>query len=371
MGIISTITQIERKFAWSFLGFILAAIFGGIALYTEFFRDVSPSIRYQIISNTRILDVKEDIGGLSIIYNNEDIRQARKTLSVLAIKVSNEGRSAILKNYYDSASPLGFLINSGQIIKGEVISATTPYLRENAKIVLIDNKTVEFSQVIVEPRESFAMKFLILNPENTPLLVTPKGKVAGVKQIALVDQLMDEKEASFLYKVVSGSIWIQISRVPIYFFGFILSLIIIVAPFALISSMLDERRKKKIVKQFKTHTSSKYDETNKALYDYYINNNLRTLLRLRKILVNDDRFSRAMITYKRLSADSGEIAKPQFNGISSGPSHYRDRNDYSFYIFKSLIDLGLISQDGDGYQKNDQKMLAMNEFIEFVLIKEA
>ena len=161
MSIISKFAQIDKKFAWSFLGFLLAIVFGGIAIYTEFVRDTSPIIKYEDLSNTKILNVKEDVGGLSIIYNKEDIRKSKKTLSVLVIRVGNEGRSAVLKGYYDNVAPLGLVINSGEIIKGEVISASTPYLRENAKLEVSNGNTVNFSDVIIEPNESFVIKFLI------------------------------------------------------------------------------------------------------------------------------------------------------------------------------------------------------------------
>ena len=360
MTIISSIAQIERKFAWSFLGFILAAVFGGIALYTELFRDITPIIKYQIISNTKILGVKEDVGGLSINYNNEDIRKAHKTLSVLAIKISNEGRSAILKNYYDSASPLGFIINSGEIIKGEVINASTPYLQENAKVRILDQKVVEFLEVIIEPNESFITKFLILNRENTTLSVTPKGKVAGVKTITIVDQLTGEKEDSFVFKVLSGSIWVQIIRVPIYLFGFILAMILVFAPIVLISHKLDERRKKQIIRQkniirrFKSHTNSKYDELNQTIYDFYNKYGLQALLRLKKAVTDDEELKSALNHRKKAAGEDVT-------------SRHETEDDF---IFRSLIDLRLISKEGDNYRKNEQKIQAMNEFIKFALIKE-
>lgn len=136
MGLISKIAQIDKKFGWSFMGFVLAALFGGVAIYTEFVRDTSPVVRYEILSNTKILDVKEDVSGLSIIYNAEDIRKSRKTLSVLLVNVGNQGRSAILKSHYDSDAPLGLSINSGEIIKAEVTTATTEYLKKNIAYVL-------------------------------------------------------------------------------------------------------------------------------------------------------------------------------------------------------------------------------------------
>jgi hypothetical protein len=208
MGVITRFAQIDKKFAWSFLGFLLAALFGGIAIYTEFIRDNSPIIRYDVLSNTKILDVKEDIGELSIIYNKEDIKKSKKTLSVLALKVSNEGRSAVLKSFYDASAPLGFVINSGEIIKSEIINATTSYLQDHAKANIVNSRAVSFSDVIIEPNEFFIAKCLILNPANISLTVSPTGKVASVKKIILSDQLTEQKSESFFSRVTSGSFWV-------------------------------------------------------------------------------------------------------------------------------------------------------------------
>jgi hypothetical protein len=62
-----------------------------------------------------------------------------------------------------------------------------------------------------------------------------------------------------------------------------------------------------------------------------------------------------------------------FVGFSNRTSSHnlRERFNHSLFIFRSLIDLGLIVKAGDEYHKDDQKIQAMNEFIEFALIKEA
>jgi hypothetical protein len=62
MGFISKFAQLDKKFAWSFLGFLLAAIFGGLRLYW-ICEDASPIIKYEVLSNENS-DVKEDVWGL-------------------------------------------------------------------------------------------------------------------------------------------------------------------------------------------------------------------------------------------------------------------------------------------------------------------
>jgi len=374
MGTISRFARIDRKFAWSFLGFVLAVIFGGIALYTEFIRDSNPLLKYHIIGNTKILDVKEDVGGLAIVYNNEDIRKSHKTLSVLALKIVNEGRSAVLKGYYDPAAPLGFSINSGEIIKGEVIAASTSYLRSNAKLKIADPKTGEFSEVILEPGEWFTVKCLILNPEDIALSVEPKGKVAAVSKLILIDELAGETEEPFWARVVSGSLGVQLLRVPVYFLGFILAMVAIFAPIAIVSNFIGERRRRKTIRQFKSYSDSKYDDVNAPLYEFYEKADLSILVRLRQVVTDEEKFASGMKSYSDFESKRGSdlTSEDTFVGIAmETPPHIRERFNRPAVLFHRLVELGVVVKEGDTFRKDEPKVKAMNEFIEFALIKES
>ena len=323
MGLIAKVAQIDKKFGWSFLGFVLAAIFGGIAVYTEFVRDTSPVVKYEILSNTKILDVKEDVSGLSIIYNAEDIRKARKTLSVLIVRIGNEGRSPILKSYYDSASPLGLSINSGEIIKAEVIAATTEYLKTNAGMHVRDPSNVEFSQIIMEPNESFTAKFLILNPEQSTLSIFPKGKVAGVKNLLLADRTSDQTKETFLMKVASGSLWVQVVRIVTYVIAFVLMVIIIVAPVVYVSDKKDQFKRNRVIRQFKSRTDSSLNELNAKIYEFYKDQGLTVLKRMSKALAGDKEFRKLLGKYNALASEGEEVrlstllwGRSRMNGLS-------------------------------------------------------
>ena len=371
---INKFARIDRMFAWSFLGFVLAMIFGGIALYTTFIRDLNPLIKYHVIANTKILDVKEDVGGLAIIYNKEDIRKSHKTLSVVSLKVVNEGRSAVLKTYYDTASPLGFTINSGEIIKGEVIAASTPYLRSNAKVNIADSKTGQFSEVILEPGEWFTVKCLVLNPENVMLSVEPKGKVASVSKLILIDELTKETEEPFWVRVVSGSPGVQLVRVPVYFIGFILAIIIIFAPIAIVSNFISKRHRRKIIMQFKTYSNSKYDDINAPLYQLYENVGIERLVELRQVVADDEKFASSLKKYldDENKGHSDFTSEDSSSVIEIGPPmHHREAFNYPPFLFRNLVTLGVVVKEGDTFRKDEQKVKAMNEFMDFALIKQS
>lgn len=371
MGLITKIGQIDRKFGWSFLGFVLAAMFGGIAIYTEFIRDSSPVVKYEILSNTKILDVKEDVAGLSIIYNAEDIKKARKTLSVLIVTIGNEGRSPILKSYYDGASPLGLTINSGEVIKAEVIAATTDYLKKNAGIRVHDQSSVEFSQIIIEPNESFTAKFLVLIPEQSALTISPKGKIAGVKALLLTDRTSDQMKETFLMKVVSGSLWVQVLRIPTYAIAFILLLIAIITPVSYISDMKDRIKKNRVIRQFKSHTDSSLNELNIEIYKIYKLYGLTVLRRMKKVLLNDKEFQTLLRQYEVLASEaegnSESMNSTTIAVVGESAGDHMARNPA--FVFKSMLELGLISKTGASYTKNEERIRAMNEFIRFAATK--
>jgi hypothetical protein len=366
MGLIAKLAQIDKKFSWSFLGFILAALFGGIAIYTEFIRDTSPVVKYEILSNTKILDVKEDVTGLSILYNNEDIRKTRKTLSVLIVRISNEGRSPILKTYYDPASPLGLSISSGEIIIAEVINATTDYLRQNVGISVRSPSNVEFSHMIIEPTESFTMKILILNPEQSGLTIFPKGKIAGVKKLLLDDRQSEQTKETFIMKVVSGSLWVQVVRTLVYVVAFILLMIVVIVPSIYISEKKDQWKRNGIVKQFKSRTDSALNDLNVDLYAFYKGHGLRALQGMKKILSNDIRFQHLVKEASSYPSELKDIDEIERRIVIEDSSPYGMIAN-PLLTLESMMKMGLISKVGQQYTKNEERIKAMNEFVRFAV----
>lgn len=370
MGLIAKVAQIDKKFGWSFLGFVLAAIFGGIAIYTEFVRDDSAVVKYELLSNTQILDVKEDVIGLSVIYNAEDIRKARKTLSVVVVNIGNEGRTPILKSHYDSEYPLGLSINSGEIIRAEVIAATTEYLKKNVGVRVHVPSYVEFSQLIVEPNESFTVKLLVLNQEQTTLTVVPKGKIAGVRKLLLTDRTSDQAKESFPMKVISGSLWVQVVRIPIYALALILLLVIIIAPVAYVANKKDEINQNKIIRQFKSQADSALNEMNVEVYEFYKHYGLTVLRRLKRALVDDKEFQNFLRKCDVLASEANET--PDSDGLVTTVGEYGAHPRIvtsPLFLLKSMLRLGLISKAGGTYTRSEERIQAMNDFIRFATAK--
>jgi hypothetical protein len=82
MSLATVLDRWDKKYAWSLLGFALAVVFGAVLIYTEFIRERRPELRFERVSNTSVLDVRERLGNLEILYDGEDIQKAQKSLRV-------------------------------------------------------------------------------------------------------------------------------------------------------------------------------------------------------------------------------------------------------------------------------------------------
>jgi len=101
VGITSTLIQIEKKPFWTLLGLVLALVFGGVTVCSEFIRDRHPILQYEVISDASVLDVREKLSSLEIVYGGVDIQKAGQTLRMVVESVANKGISDILKGHYD------------------------------------------------------------------------------------------------------------------------------------------------------------------------------------------------------------------------------------------------------------------------------
>src|ERR1700759_2353196 len=116
MSIIKTFKTLDQRFSWSFMGFMLALLFGSISIYLGFIKQNSPDLTYELISNDNVLDVKESVGSLDILYKGKSLSKSEQSLRIMTLRVLNKGDQAILPNYYDPDDPIGFRMQKGAIV---------------------------------------------------------------------------------------------------------------------------------------------------------------------------------------------------------------------------------------------------------------
>ena len=270
MSLRDSLNTIDKR--WSLLSVILALLFGGLAIYSEFFKDRKPELRFEIVSNTSVLDVREDLGKLEIFYDGLDIKKSKQALRVVVVRVVNSGETAILMGHYDEREPLGFTFSTGKLLRVELLEASNRYLMSNLRVSLTDSLLCVFEPVILESKEYFMFKALILHTQGWTPILSPQGKIAGIRTFYLTEQSSAESEKSYWHLVFAGGVWVQAARLILYFLGLTLLLLTVIFSVDFVSEKLTRRKRKKHVKHFRRVTDIELQDKDEFLFSAYEDN---------------------------------------------------------------------------------------------------
>ena len=119
----------------------------------------------------------------------------------------------------------------------------------------------------MESNQWFTVKSLILHSEWSRQTLQALGKIAGIRDIRVVDSTEAVADVGFLETTFAGGLWVQAARLVAYFFGFILLLAAVIAPTAAISSFLAKRRRRKHVVQFKSLTKRTLTDRDEYIFE--------------------------------------------------------------------------------------------------------
>jgi hypothetical protein len=316
MGIGSALNKLERRYAWSFIGFVLAAIFGAVTIYIEFVRDNRPNLRFEIVSDTSVLDVREPLGDLQIIYSGVDIQKSRQALRVMVVRVHNAGLEDILRGHYDERSPFGFVVQDGSLLRVELLTASNPYLQANVGAKPLDATSAVFNPVIIESQESFTFKCLILHSDSLAPSVRPLGKIAGVRQIT-VDVPAVDTQPSFLSRAFAGTIFVQLARLGGYLFAFLLLGASIAIGSETISSAVTRRRRRRDVLGYKAVTTRRLSQRDEFIFDWHLKHGLGPLRSLALLAESPSRLNRRMVRFEELRTKASEASDRKDENIDS------------------------------------------------------
>lgn len=201
---------------WSFLGFAAALIFGLFAIYSVFFYEKKPDFHVRVVSKAPVFSIREDVPGLEIIFNKQDIRKTKKGLSLLTVELSNTGNIAVKTGDFDDRAPLRLWVSTGNIIRSDVLNASTAYLEDVFKDVNSDSNSdsnsLRFPKFILEPDQFILFKLLILHDEEDVPSVLASGKIANISRIQVHDTSkmsadLQRKPSSFIDFIKGLGVW--------------------------------------------------------------------------------------------------------------------------------------------------------------------
>lgn len=300
MKLFKSLMNFERKVPLAIFGLILSIL---ALIYTEFIKDSSPRLLFEVKSATRILEVKEDVEDLKILLGDRDIRSLNKTLSVILLDLRNTSSVPVLKEHFDPADPIALHIVDGQIMK--LYTPAKINHKNFVNRILIERDKLIFPNVIIHGNEKILLKILVLHDENVVLKFSSSGKLAYQSAIPVVDASLVE-EKSFFSRVYSGTAGVQIARAFIYTFLFMLFLFFISYPFIKTYSSIQKLRRKRHVELFKASYTNFYKNIEKkqlAILIYYIKRSLIALEMLEEVLESNEKIHQ-MLNYEEAFAIS-------------------------------------------------------------------
>lgn len=351
MSIFKTIRDMDKRFSWSFLGFMVAIILGALTIYNEFFKENKPDLNYIITANTSVLDIRENLGQLDVLYQGESLSKNKKDLRLITFEVINQGDTAILSNFYDVNDPVGFSVLDGNIAdEPTLIEASNSYLKEKLAIEKKSDSSVLFSNVILEEGEFFRIKILVLHDISKDPILKSFGKVAGVSKIDVLVDFESGNKRSFFEETFGGGIYSNVVRFITFGMALILLLITIFAMVDKIEKFQIKRKKNKLIAIFKEYESDKITQKDNFFFDYYMSHHAGFIANLYYLLSDSDNL---------VSLSKGERKPRRMRSIS-----FFNSDDLA--LFNELLTEGFVTIEGDVVIVDPLRYSVLTDFFHFL-----
>jgi hypothetical protein len=300
MSLLKWFKTLEQKFAWSFLGVLLAIAFGVFGVYS-IFHETKPHISFEITNEANVLDVRKPLKDLSISFQGEDIQEKNLNLRIFTIRIENSGQVDILQNHYDQGDVWGFEVLGGKIIEVRLMGSSSDYLKSNLNPQLFKENAVQFRKVIFEKGKFFTLEILVLHRKGMLPGITPLGKIAGIERIRPFRSWMEKGERSFLGELFYGSIPLQILRGIIYVIGWLVLSGIVLGFAAIISDLRGSRKKasrRRSIQRLVKMKIPKEGSKENIPFDIYVDRGSEALKELQMLLADEDKLSKEIKKYE-------------------------------------------------------------------------
>jgi len=376
MEMITNLKNIDNKFSWSFLGFIIGILGFSYAIYVDQIKDEKPEVIFDVLSNTQVLSVKENLNKLDIIYDGQNLKEKKENLILLTIRISNDGNENIRETDYYSKSPFGFKINKGKIVDNPIlIDASNNTLKNNIILTYDTLNNITINKVPFNKGQYFTIKILTICNENTLPTITPLGSITGINNpfpVKLSYKDGQKENKSFLELLTIGNFGIHIARFFFYLICIALFGLMIGIPTSKISSYLDDKKKIKKIKKFKEKTKIKLSDKIDIIFKIYKNNGQFYVKWLNNIINDKNKLLDYIDYYENrkkenilyndfiteVPVDTHEINMERINIITTTNN-----------ILETLFENKILIKDNNEIEINEEFKTELNEFNYFIDIQ--
>lgn len=178
--------DVLRDPLWQFVGVILTIV---VPVILYFVQRKRKSLAYEVISETPILSITEEVAGqLEILFQGDPVEQVH----LIVYRLSNTGNVPIKSEDYERA--VGFRFNDDARVLTAEITKTEPR-NLNAEIS-VKEQSIQISPVLLNQRDSILVKALVSNYQKLPYV---DGRIIGVKSITQRPEKGDPVKPQIVY----------------------------------------------------------------------------------------------------------------------------------------------------------------------------
>lgn len=352
MALWDEIKSLDSKFSWSFFGFILAIV--GIAAGAYFsLRTPITEITYDIINESNVLDVHQQVESLNIFFRNENIRDKGLNIRALSVLIENTGDTNIKQVDFDQNENWGIYVENGEIVNASFTGYSSGYLKNNLSSTRINGNSINFPKIMFDKNEKAALDILILHDNKTKPRIQMIGKISGIDKFKIKNSFTEKKNEIWYSKIFEGPFFLQLIRLVVFFFIGIGLLFLLV----FISEKSDDYKNKKLLKtrenKFKNLGFLANDIGIDVLTDVYLNSDLAGLKKLHKQLSDSQVLTELVQRYSDVqhSVFGKEIKNEKHVFV---PDLYLDFDFKMPTIIQSLKDTGAITEQDNQWFMNSK-----------------
>jgi len=344
------LNRIDKRFS---IGLIIGVIFGLLSVYVDFIRSSDPELTFNVLSNATVFDIKENIGNLDVVYDSTSLTKQGKTISLITIKVSNTGNGSILKEYFDSISPLKLQVTNAKIVQSpQLIETNESYFNKSISFSRISDSEFILNPFIFDRGKYFIVKLLAIHKQGLIPTIKVDGKIAKIDKFEVFSSYNNQKKESFWSSVYQGSFLVHLTRFFAYIFVIIASIILIILPIVLISDFISKTNRKRMLKMFRKIYNKDLEESYEILIDFYLDNGIEPIERLRRIIKDQTQYKHVFSVINE--DDDFYFAKHnQYNpmDMSVGP------------LLRELKEKGILKIEDKKFSVDESFKIFLTEFI--------
>lgn len=216
--------DIDRRFPWSFLGFLVGLLFGVVGIYSVFIFERRPELAVEVVSDAPVFSLLQPIPELEVVFQGKNIRETRQGLATIILTVANKGNSAIRPVDFDPKDPLTLILRNGEIIGADVVTPTDEYFESVFRQSSQQATQLVLPPFIMEAGQALNIRLLVLHDESHRPILDFKGRLANIRSIE-VRQYVPPSQASTGSAAFRGSPLVQLLRVGAYGLGTIAAIV--------------------------------------------------------------------------------------------------------------------------------------------------